>query len=55
MFFTFCVFLYRITYTLNIARAITKMAINEIRNLFLKIVINELDFLMKTVISQWNA
>ena len=36
-------------YILNISSAIKKSSVNEIRD-FLKTIINELDFLMKTVI-----
>ena len=41
-------------YILNIARAIKKMSmsVNEIRDFIFKTIINELDFLKKTVIIQ---
>ena len=39
-------------YTLNITKAIKKMSVNEIRDFILKTIINELDFLKKTVITQ---
>ena len=39
-------------YTLNIAGAIKKRTFNEIRDLPLKIIINDLHFLKKTVIIQ---
>ena len=39
-------------YTLNIAGAIKKRNFNEIRDLSLKIIINDLHFLKKTVIIQ---
>ena len=37
-------------YILNIARAIRKMSVNEIRDLFLKTIIKESEFLRKTVL-----
>ena len=42
-------------YTLNIAGAIKKRNFNEIRDLSLKIIINDLHVLKKTVIIQWNT
>ena len=39
-------------YILNIDRAMKKMSVNEIRELSLKTIIKELDFLRKTVIIQ---
>ena len=39
-------------YTLNIMKAIKKMSVNEIRDFILKTIINELNFLKKTVITQ---
>ena len=37
-------------YIVNIARAIKKMSLNEIKDLSLKTILKELDFLRKTVI-----
>ena len=37
-------------YTLSIIKAMKKMSANDIKNLSLKTIINELDFLKKTVI-----
>ena len=37
-------------YVLNIARAIKKMSVNEIRDFIFEIIINELNFLRKTAI-----
>ena len=39
-------------YILNIARATKKMSVNEIRDFIYETIINELDFLMETVIIQ---
>ena len=39
-------------YTLNNLKAIKKMSVNDIRDLSVKTIINELDFLRKTVIVQ---
>ena len=39
-------------YTLNIIKAIKRMNANEIRDLSIKTIINELDFLKKKVITQ---
>ena len=39
-------------YTLNNFKAINKMSVNDIRDLSMKTIINELDFLRKTVIVQ---
>ena len=39
-------------YTLNITKAIKKMSVTEIRDFILKTIINELDFLKKTIITQ---
>ena len=39
-------------YTLNNFKAIKKMSVNDIRDLSVKTIINELDFLRKTVIVQ---
>ena len=39
-------------YTLNIIKAIKRMNANEIRDLSMKTIINELDFLKKKVITQ---
>ena len=39
-------------YILNIARATKKMSVNEIRDFIFETIINELDFLMETVIIQ---
>ena len=36
-------------YIINIVRIIKKMSVNEIKNLSLKTIINELDFLKKTL------
>ena len=54
-FFLLFVFSYIIMYILNIARAIKKMSVNEIRDFIFKNYYKELDFLKKTVIIQWNA
>ena len=39
-------------YILNIARAIKKVSVNEIRDFILKTIIKELDFLKKVIIIQ---
>ena len=39
-------------YTLNIIKAIKRMNANEIRDLSMKTIINELDFLKKKVFTQ---
>ena len=49
-FSLFFAFLYIIMYILNIARSIKKMAANAIKNFIFENIINELDFLRKTVI-----
>ena len=54
-FFWLFVFSYIIMYILNIARAIKKMSVNEIRDFIFKNYYKELDFLKKTVIIQWNT
>ena len=41
-------------YTLSIIKAMKKMSANDIKNLSLKTIINELDFLKKTVIVDWK-
>ena len=41
-------------YILNIDNAIKKMKAIEIKNVSFKIIINEFNFLKKTVIIQWN-
>ena len=41
-------------YILNIVSAIKKMTIKELRDVIYKTIIDELDFLKKTVIIQWN-
>ena len=51
-FSLFFAFLYIIMYILNIARSIKKMAANAIKNFIFENIINELDFLRKTVIIQ---
>ena len=51
-FFTFCVFLYIIMYSLNITRAIKRYLSIISETLYLQTIINELGFLRKTVTKQ---
>ena len=52
---TFYDFLYIIMYILNIAKAIKKCQSMKSENVSLKTIINELNFLKKAVIIQWNV
>ena len=54
-FSTFYDFLYIIMYILNIAKAIKKCQSMKSENVSLKTIINELNFLKKAVIIQWNV
>ena len=51
-FYTFCVFLYIIMYSLNITRAIKRYLSIISETLYLKTIINELGFLRKTFTKQ---
>ena len=42
-------------YILNIVRAIKNVPVNEVRDLYLKTIVNELHFLKKAVFIQWDV